>query len=300
MLRDDSLPTPYHHKMPMQFKNYDIFYNRDYNLEKIVPNQHNYYEFYFLISGNVTYYIEGRKYTLESGDILLISPNQKHWAFIDDSASVPYERYVLWLSLGYVDSLSSDRTRLSYIFQTSYIISQQIRLSGDLMHHINYLLKRIFINSKSQSYGSDLLANAYISELLVHLAQSSLFSTNGIINYEPAKALNKDSSLVLKVLKYIEDHIYEPIHIDSLCGCFFVSRSHLSKIFSEELGLPVYRYIMKKKLLLARQDIADGQDIQTVSEKYSFGNYSSFYKAFCKEFGQNPQNFKNGAGVDGF
>ena len=159
---------------------------------------------------------------------------------------------MLWLSLGYVDSLSSDRTRLSYIFQTSYIISQQIRLSGDLMHHINYLLKRIFINSKSQSYGSDLLANAYISELLVHLAQSSLFSTNGIINYEPAKALNKDSSLVLKVLKYIEDHIYEPIHIDSLCGCFFVSRSHLSKIFSEELGLPVYRYIMKKKLLLAR------------------------------------------------
>lgn len=133
MLRDDSLPTPYHHKMPMQFKNYDIFYNRDYNLGKIVPNQHNYYEFYFLISGNVTYYIEGRKYTLESGDILLISPNQKHWAFIDDSASVPYERYVLWLSLGYVDSLSSDRTRLSYIFQTSYIISQQIRLSGDLM-----------------------------------------------------------------------------------------------------------------------------------------------------------------------
>ena len=134
MLRDDSLPTPYHHKMPMQFKNYDIFYNRDYNLGKIVPNQHNYYEFYFLISGNVTYYIEGRKYTLESGDILLISPNQKHWAFIDDSASVPYERYVLWLSLGYVDSLSSDRTRLSYIFQTSYIISQQIRLSGCLLY----------------------------------------------------------------------------------------------------------------------------------------------------------------------
>ena len=31
-----------------------------------------------------------------------------------------------------------------------------------------------------------------------------------------------------------------------------------------------------------------------------FWKLLSFYKAFCKEFGQNPRNFKKGAGVDGF
>ena len=292
MFKQEIIPTPYHQKLPMGFKNYDIFYNLDHDLSKINPNQHRYYEVYFLLSGTVTYYIEGRKYSLASGDILLISPNQKHEAYIDNSSFIPYKRYVLWLSPSYVDALSSHRTNLSFTFQASYITNQQIRLSTDSLLHVKDLLKSIFINSKAQRYGSDLLTDAYITELLVHLGQLSLFCSNSLINYHPSESLSKDFSLVLKVLKYIEHHIYEPISINEICSHCFVSRSYLSKIFTKELGLPVYRYIIKKKLLLARQDIADGLAIQEASEKYSFGNYSSFYKAFCKEFGQNPQSFK--------
>ncbi len=174
MFNEKTTPTPYHHKLPMRFKNYDIFYNLDHDLAKIKPNQHSYYEVYFLLSGAVTYYIEGRKYSLSSGDIVLISPNQKHEAYIDNSSLIPYERYVLWLSPSYVDALSSERTNLSFIFQISYITNQQIKLSNDSLLHIKDLLKSIFINSKAQRYGSDLLADAYITELLVHLAQLSL------------------------------------------------------------------------------------------------------------------------------
>lgn len=290
MFHEEATPTPYHHKLPMRFKNYDIFYNQDYDLTKIDPNQHNYYEFYFLISGSVTYIIEDRKYFLTNGDIVLISPNQRHSAFID--SSVPYKRYVLWLSVNYVDELSSKRTNLASIFQASCIIGQQIKLSHELLLEINQLFKSIFINSKAQKYGSDLLANAYITELLVLLAQASLFCSEGMLNYHSTETQNNSFSLILKVLKYIEDHIHESIHINEICSYCFVSRSYLSKIFSEELGIPVYRYIIKKKLFLARQDLADGLHSQEVTEKYSFGNYSSFYKAFCKEFGQSPQSFK--------
>ncbi len=290
MFKEEATPTPYHHKMPLRFKNYDIFYNQDRDLTRIAPNQHNYYEFYFLISGAVTYTIEGRRYSLTGGDIILISPNQKHSASIDPA--VTYERYVLWLSVSYVDSLSSGRTNLASIFQASYITGQQIRLPADQSLHINQLLKNIFINSKAQRYGSDLLASAYITEVLVLLAQASLFASGGALNYRPCSSQDGDFSLVLNVLKYIEEHICEPIHLNALCSHFFVSRSHLSKIFTAELGLPVYRYITKKKLFLARQDLSDGLSSQEVTEKYSFGNYSSFYKAFCKEFGQSPQGFK--------
>lgn len=292
MFQEDPTPTPYHSKSPMRFKNYDIFYNLDYNLSKINSNQHSYYEFYFLLSGAVTYYIEGRKYSLESGDIILISPNQEHRASIDNSNLIPYERYVLWLSPSYVETLSSERTNLSFIFQTSQAVNQQIKLSNESLLNIKRILKYIFINSNSQGYGADLLTDAYITELLVHLAQVSLFGSNNIINYHPSKSLSKDFSLILKVLKYIDDHIHEPIGIDEICNYCFISRSYLSKNFSEKLGLPVYQYILKKKLFLARQDIAHGLAIQEVSEKYSFGNYSSFYRAFCKEFGQNPNSFK--------
>ena len=290
MLKKEIAPTPYQHKLPMQFKNYDIFFNKDLHLAKIPPNQHNYYEFYFLISGAVDYYIENRKYSLNSGDIILISPNQTHSAFINPS--VPYERYVLWLSVHYMETLSSDRTNLSAIFQASYIAGQQITLPREVFLHLQQLLNYIFVNSKAKNYGADLLANAYIIELLILLAQASLFCADKRSTHGLAEPQSQDFSLILKVLKYIEDHICSPISIDEICACCFMSRSHLSKIFCAQLGLPLHQYILKKRLFLAKQDIRDGLPIQEVTGKYGFQNYSAFYKAFCKEFGQNPKSFK--------
>ena len=293
MFEEKISPSPYYRKPPMHFKNYDIFYNQDYNLSKISSNKHNYYEFYFLLSGNVTYYVEDLKYSLSSGDIVLISPNQEHHAVINNEANVPYERYVLWLSPTFVDSMSSSHTNLSFVFQTSCIINSKIQLPHDLLVHIKHLFKCIFINSKSQQYGSDLLAKAYITELLVHLAQSSLFCSNSILEHCQSEPLSKDTSLILKVLRYIDEHIYESIHINEICKHFFISRSYLSKVFSSEIEIPIYQYIIKKKLFLVQQDIVDGLPLQEICEKYNFGNYSSFYKAFRAEFGQSPKEFKN-------
>lgn len=286
----EATPTPYHHKLPMSHKNYDIFFNQDYDLTEIELNQHNYYEFYFLVTGSVTYIIEDRKYFLSSGDIVLISPNQLHSASID--ASVPYKRYVLWLSINYLDNLSSKNTKLSNIFKESSATGQQIKLSHELLLEVSRLFKNIFINSRAQKYGADLLANSYITELLVLLAQASLFCSEIMVNHSHTESQINDSSLVSMALKYIENHVLEPILISEICRHCFVSRSHLSKTFTKELGIPLHQYIIKKKLFLAKSDIADGLHIQEIAEKYSFNSYSSFYKAFCKEFGQSPNKFK--------
>lgn len=290
MPSNNLVPTPYHHKSPLRFKHYDIFYNKDSQLTKIAPNQHNYYEFYFLISGAVNYHIENKNYILTNGDILLISPNQLHSADIDPT--IPYERYVLWLSTHYIEILSSKQTNLSNIFRASYVTGQKVIPPHDVFLQLQQLLNSIFINSKAQNYGSDLLANAYIIELLVSLAQTSLFCFDNGNSLYLTESQGKEYSLTLQALKYIEDHIYRPIKIQDICDNCFVSRSQLSKIFCAELGLPVHQYILKKKLFLARQDIKHGIPVQEAAEKYSFQNYSAFYKAFCKEFGQNPRSFK--------
>lgn len=285
-------PSPYHHKPPMRFKKYEIFYNRDYIRTHMLPHTHQYYEFYFLQSGQITFHIEGHGHALSAGDIVLVSPNQEHHVSIN-STKVPYVRYVLWLDPAFVDSLSSTNTNLSSVFKASCIINSRLRLPDNLRSRIGQLFKSIFISSQSQRYGSDLLAGAYITELLVRVAQSSLFSLNSSTHYGESVMTNKNSMFMLSVLRYIDEHIHEEVHVNDICNQFFVSRSHLSKIFSEEIGLPVYSYIMKKKLFLAKQDIASGMAIQDIAEQYNFGNYSSFYRAFRNEFGQSPQSFKN-------
>ena len=58
---------------PCGFCDFEIHYNRDLSLNHIVRNKHSYYEFYFLISGDVTYYIEDREFDLKPGVIILIA-----------------------------------------------------------------------------------------------------------------------------------------------------------------------------------------------------------------------------------
>lgn len=290
-------PSPYYHKPPMRSKSFEIYYNRDYSLEQIVPNRHNYYEFYFFISGTTEYYIDNKKYHLQSGDILLISPNQYHYAQIDTSREEAYERYVLWLNPAYLDDLSSEKSNLSAIFQSSKINSSQIRLPHDAYTILLRLLEKIFINSKSKNYGADLLANASIIELLVNLAQFKLFYRNTEIESDISLNISmnkkKDNSLIYNVLNYINTHIHERISVNDICSNFYVSRSSLSSKFQQEVRMSIHQYIIKKKLFLAKQDLSEGMEIQSIIEKYSFGCYTSFYRAFKSEYGQSPQSFRN-------
>lgn len=286
-------PSPYYHKPPMHFNNYEIYFNKDTSLSEVAPNKHSYYEFYFLLSGDVTFYVEEKKYSLISGDIVLISPNQGHHATIDNANGTPYERYVLWLDSNYMNTLSSKHTNLTSIFQTSYITNSQIQLTKDLQSLVQELFENIFINSNSHRYGADLLANAYIIELLVNLAQSKLFYPDSELDSIIPSELAVNDSIITNVLKYINEHIHERIQVSEICKYIFVSRSYLSKTFTEVVGIPIYQYIIKKKLFLAKQDLADGLEIQKISEKYNFGNYSSFYKAFRIEFGQSPKAYRD-------
>lgn len=284
-------PSPYYRKPPMKFNDFKIFYNKDYSLKNILPNKHNYYEFYLLLSGEVTYYIENQEYHLIPGDIILISPQQNHYAYINTNINMPYERYVLWLNPDYLNLLSSPKTNLSFVFQNTAINNAQIRLAPDMFNKIHYLLESILTSSHSQAYGSDLLANAYVTELLINLAQFKLFYSNSYLDMLSLSTSYEDS-LIFNILNYINLNICQTITISQICEHFFISKSYLAKLFKEEVGLSVHQYIMKKKLFLAKQDLLHINSMNTLVEKYGFGNYSTFFRAFKLEFGQSPLNYK--------
>lgn len=295
MPRRQNQPEPYYHKPPMRFKDFEIHYNKDYTLKHIMRNQHDYYEFYFLVSGDVSYEVAGITYALNPGDILLIAPGLEHEAFIHASRTKPYERYVMWLSPDYLSRLSSARTDLLLPFQRSYLSGSRLPLAPDSSLKLSGLLDHILTSSRSQEYGADLMTNSYIIELLVQIARLKLFLQD--YDFEKSFAPNqKNARLISDLLSYINGHITETLAVEQLASEFFISRSYLSKIFCEELGLPLHQFIMKKKLFLARQDLLHGLSVTDTCAKYHFGNYSSFFRAFKLEFGQSPRALLKGSG----
>ena len=58
--------------------------------------------------------------------------------------------------------------------------------------------------------------------------------------------------------------------------------------FKEETGYTLHNYITSKRLLTAREYIDNGVPILKAAQISGFGEYSSFVRAYKKQFGKAP------------
>ena len=101
-----------------------------------------------------------------------------------------------------------------------------------------------------------------------------------------------------QVLGYINDNLSDALTLDALAGRFYTSKFHLSRRFKQFTGLTIDQYIMKKRLIVARNMLRAGQSVTSSYLQCGFNDYSNFLKAFKREFGRNPsvycKNAENG------
>ena len=87
------------------------------------------------------------------------------------------------------------------------------------------------------------------------------------------------------------------IYIDALLQVneeYQYSKYYLSRQFKQFTGLSLYQYIMKKRLISARNMLRAGSPVMDACLCCGFGDYSNFLKAFKREFAQNPSKYSRG------
>lgn len=263
----------------------EIAHKRDVYLKDVELHHHDFYEVYFLLSGDVTYTIESRMYRVLPGDMLLISPRELHQLCIQPDMA-PYERFVLWIEPSLISRLSSEGTDLSRCFTTGRAdYSNLLRLQPEQRSLIHSLMEELLRESNSEQYGSDLLTANLLTQLLV---QVNRLKQRNTAHYED---MSRSSRAVAEVINYVNLHYGEHLSLDMLSEKFFVSKYHLSHEFNRQVGTSVYRYITKKRLLIARQLMAQGQKPNEVYSVCGFGDYTAFYRAFQSEYGTGPRAY---------
>jgi AraC-like DNA-binding protein/mannose-6-phosphate isomerase-like protein (cupin superfamily) len=273
----------YQTRQEMLNKNYEIFHYSDTVLKHVSLHHHDFYEFYFFISGDVIYLSEGKSYTLKPGDIILINSTVLHQPIIN-SNKITYERIVLWIDKAYLNSLSSEATNLTACFENTEkdIV---LRLNPEMQQNILAILKKLLSMESYKGVGSDLLSNAYIMELLVNV--NSIKIQNDIkLDIEIKK-----NNLIDQIIEYINDHTDEEISINEISEQFYLSKFHLLREFKKYSGTTMHKYIVQKKLIRSKELILKGMPILNVYKQCGFGDYSNFFRAFKNEYGVTPKSF---------
>jgi len=69
---------------------------------------------------------------------------------------------------------------------------------------------------------------------------------------------------------------------------------HLSRVFRSEIGLPIHQYLLRLRLALALDRLADGyENLSTLALELGFSNHSHFSTAFRQLFGISPSKFRD-------
>ena len=236
----------------MLTNNYEIYRYRDSYLNNVALHHHDFYEVYLFLNGNVNYTIESRNYHLLPGDILLISPLELHQPRITLEKH-PYERIVLWVNKSFLEQFSTPHTTLTHCFDSTVPgHTNLLRLAPTPRQHVTDLMERLVAETNSADYGSDLASIGCLIQLLVELNRQA---ANSAQHHE---LTDKSGPIVTNVLNYINDHYHEELSLDMLASRFFVNKYHLSHEFNRLVGTSIYRYVIQKRLVIAKQMLSDG------------------------------------------
>ena len=259
-------------------------YRNEPNL-KVEYHNHDFYEIYFLISGKVNYIIEGRAYILKPGDILLINNKELHKPVIKPGAV--YERVVVWINPEFIRKKITDGTNLFMCFEsTSKNNFNLLRPEAEMLNAIKHILAKLNRVCSNISYGTNILKELYLTELIVYLNRAYLETREEDIEedvtYDPK---------VNEIILYINKNLNADLSLDALSARFYTSKYHLLREFKKHTGYTLHNYIHQKRLIAAKAHLKAGMRVTDVCRICGFGDYSNFIRSFRKAYKTSPRKY---------
>ncbi len=279
------LRSAFNSRQYMLTRDFEIYYYSDLHFHAVKGHAHDYYEFYLFLEGNVTMIIGGKKYPLHAGDMILIPPGVSHHALIPDS-EIPYRRFIFWLSQDYVTSLMTQSPDYVYLMQQAASTQRYLyHFNGEQFNSVQNRVLKLLEETHSNRYGKSAAMSLDVNDLVL--------SINRIVYEKEHPDTAEDPDILQDVSMYIENHLEDALTLDSLAEQYYVSKYYISHLFTETYGISLHQYIMKKRLAACRNAILMGGQPSRVFYEYGIHDYSSFFRAFKKEYGMSPKDYQN-------
>lgn len=252
-----------------------------YSNAQLNLHSHVFYELLFCCNDCGAEYLVGAdRYRLRRGDIVFVPPGISHRPLLPETLTEPYERYVLWLSQEFVDEFIAKFS----LNEKGITYGTLLRTGGTKWELLGELFRRGVWEAENRAPGWQAAVYGNTITLLTLMGRSIQERTASVLKAEKPDLLNA-------VLEYIELHLADKITLEDTAKHFYVSVSTITQLFRQKMGTSFYHCVTQRRLIAAKALISEGKILEEVSRAVGFTDYSSFYRAFKKEYGITPRQY---------
>lgn len=270
-------------KLGYLYDDFRIFHIIDEQKKVFDYHYHDFNKIMIFLRGNVSYSIEGRSYRLKPYDIVLVNAGEIHKPSILDNSA--YERIIIYVSPQFIDSYKNSDYDLNYCFERAKKAqSNVLRIHSMDKSKLYQVCLELEHSLHSNDFANELYQNILFLEFMIQLNRTAISNR---INYQNSETAN---TKLLQILDYINENLPEDITIEKLSERFYLNRYYLMHFFKEGTGYTIGNYITKKRLLYAKNLVQKGSSLTDACFESGFKNYSTFSRAFKKEFHTIPKN----------
>lgn len=220
---------------------------------------------------------ENINFTYHPGQFLLLPPHSDVQMNIDCTTKA--------LVFEISDNLFKNVTeKLSIDLNTDYDLLDEDRFFlGNTSNELGICLNKLSSISTTHDKNKEFLLDLYAQELIYYLIK--IKGVQQVINLEPDNPINKS-------IKYIQEHINQPISISQLAYDLNMSEGNFSNSFKKIIGITPKEYITNLKLIKAKR-LLKVQNVTEVAFSLGYDNISHFIELFKNKYGITPKQFKS-------
>ena len=270
-------------KMGYLNSEFKIFHIIDKEMKEFSYHYHDFIKINIFISGNVSYYIEGKSYQLNPYDIVLVNAGEIHRPVIHDTST--YERIIIYISPSFFDDYKKEGYALDFCFNQAKVHHTNVlRVNEIQKNRIHDVVNRLESTFISKGFATSLYQKVLFLEFMIFINQVVMDQGVSYLNTSTSNAK------VLEIMKYINEHLSEELNIDVIANAFYLNRSYLMHLFKDNTGYTIGKYITEKRLFLAKTLIQNGASVTDACFHSGFKNYATFFRAFKDKFQTSPKD----------
>ena len=260
-------------------ENFRLFHLNTETETKVDYHYHEFCKLLLLVSGRGGYVVDGQRYLLQPGDVVIIGSRSVHRPELEKGN--PYERIIIYISPEFLQKMSSPDCDLLGIFSAE--AGHVLRLKETERKKIFAMTAALEKELAEEAYGRELLSNIDLLRLLVEIGRQQRRKDA----HNPLPVIPQNPR-VLEWMAHIDHHLAEDLDMDTLAEQFYISKYHMMRLFHRETGFTIHTYLLQRRLLAARQLIEKGTLATEACYRCGFRSYSSFTRAYNKHFGSTP------------